>query len=101
MQFFRLLGIPVLAVFIIDDFLRGDIGEGISNAIRATLKRKSDFVIRYGGDEFLIILPDSDLENARVFASDIQKSIVELKIPNCDEALKASFGPVELLDVVK
>ena len=68
---------------------------------RARLKRKSDFVIRYGGDEFLIILPDTDLENAKYFASEVQDSIEKLEISGCNISLKVSFGLAELLSVAE
>jgi len=73
----------------------------ISNAIRTVVKRKSDFIIRYGGDEFLIGLPDTTLEKAKEFASEIQARIGKLQVPNCKLSIQASFGLVELLNVSK
>jgi len=43
--------------------------------------RKSDIVARYGGDEFLIVLPDTDTETASQIADRIVQNISDLKIP--------------------
>jgi diguanylate cyclase (GGDEF)-like protein len=37
--------------------------------------RGSDVFIRYGGDEFLVILVDTDMEGARIFAEKIREAI--------------------------
>ncbi|MBB6062550.1 diguanylate cyclase (GGDEF)-like protein [Thermosipho japonicus] len=54
--------------------------------------RKTDFFFRWGGDEFLIILPNTNLENAEKLSKELKKIINEIKIKN--EKLKASFGVV-------
>ena len=71
----------------------------ISQVIRSMLKRGSDFVIRYGGDEFLLILPDTSLEAARIFANQIQKRIGETHFKDCQFEITISFGLAELLEV--
>ena len=47
--------------------------------IRANLKHK-DFFARYGGDEFVVILFDIDLEEAKHFFEKLRKSIPPIKI---------------------
>lgn len=37
--------------------------------------RKSDIAARYGGDEFVIVLPDSDLEKATILARRLQENL--------------------------
>lgn len=37
--------------------------------------RRSDIVARYGGDEFVLILPDSDVEKAKVLAQRLQETL--------------------------
>jgi diguanylate cyclase (GGDEF)-like protein len=51
-------------------------------AILSTSLRREDFVFRYGGDEFSVVLPDTDLEGAAHKAEVIRESVE-----------KASFVP--------
>jgi len=39
--------------------------------------RKSDFVFRYGGEEFAVLLPEITLENAQISAEKLRKLIME------------------------
>ena len=53
---------------------------GIAQAINAILQRPSDIVARYGGDEFVILLPNTDLDGAAHIAEEIRDCICQLKI---------------------
>ena len=44
------------------------------------LTRQSDLLIRYGGEEFVIILKNTNLENAKIIAEKIRLNIENLKI---------------------
>jgi diguanylate cyclase (GGDEF)-like protein len=56
---------------------RGDeLLRDIAEAVRGTI-RKIDVAGRYGGDEFLVILPDTDVEDARVVAERVAASVRE------------------------
>jgi diguanylate cyclase (GGDEF)-like protein len=48
----------------------------LADIIRSCI-RKSDFACRYGGEEFTVILPDTDKENARTTAEKIKKTVGE------------------------
>ncbi len=64
----------------------------IAAVLRGTL-RESDGCGRYGGEEFLLILPESDSENACFLAERTRKNIEALKIAEIDEiSITASFG---------
>ncbi|MEW6094325.1 MAG: histidine kinase N-terminal 7TM domain-containing protein [Chloroflexota bacterium] len=52
----------------------------IAQSIQKTL-RAVDVFARYGGDEFVILLPETNLEGARFTAERIQKSVAATKIP--------------------
>src|SRR5207237_5327456 len=49
--------------------------------------RKSDISCRYGGEEFVLILPDSSLEDTRQRVEQIRGLIKELKIRHGNERL--------------
>jgi diguanylate cyclase (GGDEF)-like protein len=51
---------------------------GIVNAMKSTL-RKTDLIGRYGGEEFLMILPETDLERAFHAAERIRKAVHQLR----------------------
>lgn len=57
-----------------DDCLR-QVAREIANRCRA-----SEFVGRYGGEEFVVLAPETDLDGARVLAERIQGAIEELNI---------------------
>lgn len=54
----------------------------VSKVIQKTLKRITDEVARLGGEEFVVLLPETDLEGAKIIAEEIRKNIEGLKIPN-------------------
>ena len=64
--------------------------------------RQSDFAGRYGGEEFLILLPDTDEEGAKVIAEKIRSSLAEILVTGLDRRITASVGvailPVHALD---
>lgn len=53
----------------------------IAQAIYQIIKRPSDLVARYGGEELAIILPNTDAKGAVKIAEDIRNCIKDLKIP--------------------
>ncbi|MBA2714939.1 MAG: diguanylate cyclase [Rubrobacteraceae bacterium] len=62
--------------------LAGDeVLERVANAILWNL-RAGDTAYRYGGEEFLVILPDQDLESASVAAERLRCGVEELAIPH-------------------
>lgn len=52
----------------------------IANALSVNLKRPLDLVSRFGGEEFAIILPNTDEHGAVNVAESIRKSVMELNI---------------------
>lgn len=58
--------------------------------IAATLSemvRHSDLLIRMGGDEFVLILPDSDLEAAKMLAKRICKAVSAISVDHSDRGM--------------
>ncbi len=52
----------------------------VSSALSAALHRTSDVLIRYGGEEFMVLLPDTDKNGAFNIAENMMKNIRELDI---------------------
>ena len=42
--------------------------------------RETDFIGRFGGEEFLIVLPETTLEGARAFAEKVRRQIEQLEL---------------------
>ena len=68
-----------------------------AEAMRAAL-RGSDFVGRYGGEEFLILLPDTDGEGAVRAAETVRAAVATVTVPTVEREVTASVG-VALLGV--
>jgi len=49
--------------------------ETVAGILVGSLKRKTDFVARYGGDEFVAVLPNTDLEGARLVANAMRDNV--------------------------
>jgi diguanylate cyclase (GGDEF)-like protein len=87
----------------------GDLAlQTFSKALINTI-RKSDIVGRYGGDEFMIILPETSLKGAKKLAEKIRSAVedVELKLSNGNTIrLSTSIGvasccaPMEDIDTI-
>ncbi|MEX6500891.1 sensor domain-containing diguanylate cyclase [Pseudomonas zhanjiangensis] len=58
-----------------DDALRQ-----VGDVLKSCQQREGDTACRYGGEEFAIILPDTDLEGAMHVADEVQRQIDELNI---------------------
>jgi len=52
----------------------------IAQTIKASVQRAQDMVCRYGGEEFAVILPDTDLKGAELIAEKIRKAVSDLRI---------------------
>lgn len=61
--------------------LRGDeCLKKVAQALKLAVKRSSDLVVRYGGEEFAVILPNTPLDGAIHVANNIQQQIKLLAI---------------------
>jgi diguanylate cyclase (GGDEF)-like protein len=63
----------------------------ISNIIQENV-REIDIVGRFGGEEFCVILPDTDLEGSRVVAERIRKSAHKRTIKAYDSTLRVTLS---------
>lgn len=65
----------------------------IANILKNSI-REEDFVIRYGGDEFLILLKDCDIKFCEQIISRIETKLEEVNLYN----IKISYGIEEIRD---
>jgi diguanylate cyclase (GGDEF)-like protein len=63
--------------------LQGDEGlRAIASALRDTIQRPADLVARFGGEEFVILLPGIDLDGALLVAEQVRTAVLRLAWPH-------------------
>ncbi|MBF0248624.1 MAG: GGDEF domain-containing protein, partial [Alphaproteobacteria bacterium] len=67
----------------------------VAEAIQAAVPRASDFVGRYGGEEFTVVLPDTEPDGAAEVAERIAQSVRDRAIPHA----KNTAAPVVTLSL--
>ena len=60
--------------------------------------RGTDLVGRYGGDEFLVVLPNTAAEQAALFAERIRRALAEMRLEFRPEPVTASLGVTQWKD---
>jgi diguanylate cyclase (GGDEF)-like protein len=76
-------------------------GDEVLTAFGATLRRgvrASDFAGRWGGEEFVVLLYDTDLEGAMHVAETLRASFDGLPVPGVNAHVTASLGVASLPD---
>jgi diguanylate cyclase (GGDEF)-like protein len=63
------------------------VGDTVASVVRA-----SDFVGRYGGEEFVALLPDTGREGALHVAQKLRSAISQVDVPGVARTVTASFG---------
>jgi len=67
--------------------MQGDVLlHNLAQKITSMLRRPADFVARWGGEEFVIMLPNTTCKGATIHAEEIRKSVQEMKVPNLPSA---------------
>ncbi|MDN7135628.1 sensor domain-containing diguanylate cyclase [Pseudidiomarina terrestris] len=94
-----------LMVFDLDEFkaINDDFGHLVGDqalimaaqSIRAHI-RQCDVIGRFGGDEFLLLLPDQNLEDAHRTAERLRSKLPAIPVATGMIQIKASFGIVEI-----
>jgi diguanylate cyclase (GGDEF)-like protein len=72
----------------------------VAVAIKDSLKRGGDFCARFGGEEFIIVLPDTDIGGAMLLAENIRKRVesmcIEHKTADHGNYVTVSLGASEV-----
>jgi diguanylate cyclase (GGDEF)-like protein len=79
----------------INDRYGHEAGDAALSAVGECLRenlRESDFAARSGGEEFLILAPNTDVEGARVLAEKLREALSREEVPPLVEPFTASFG---------
>lgn len=76
--------------------LQGDEAlKSVATIIKTVAARNSDFAARFGGEEFVILLPNTDITGAEKLAKDIRQEVLALKIESATQVyphLTVSIG---------
>jgi diguanylate cyclase (GGDEF)-like protein len=83
----------------INDLYGHDSGDEVLAAVGVAMRnamRDSDFVGRYGGEEFLMLLPSTDTEGAIQVAEAVRAAIGAIRVPTVDRQVTASAGVATL-----
>ncbi|GHB15030.1 GGDEF domain-containing protein [Salinicola rhizosphaerae] len=62
----------------------------VAKALSGVLSRPADLAVRYGGEEFSLLLPDTGELDARYLAEKLREAVERLLIPNAAAGKKAS-----------
>lgn len=79
----------------INDRYGHDMGDRVLNTFAAFLKkrlRQQDLLARWGGEEFLLLMPYTSVESASKLVAELQISIRQLLLTELNEPLTATFG---------
>ena len=94
-----------LIIFDIDDFknFNDDFGHVVGDEVLKIIAkivnkntREHDTVVRWGGEEFLILLPQTNIDGARQVAEKIRVSIQKFESETIPRQITASFGVTKL-----
>ncbi|HEY6034805.1 MAG TPA: diguanylate cyclase, partial [Kofleriaceae bacterium] len=68
----------------------------VNEAMATSLRRPSDYLGRYGGEEFLAVLPNTDAGGARIVAERLRKAVEALGLPHmastCSDVVTITAG---------
>jgi diguanylate cyclase (GGDEF)-like protein len=83
-----------------DDFGH-DAGDRTLRAFAELLKqhsRKSDLVARVGGEEFVVLMQECDIHQAKATALRMRAEVELMRVPSVDRVITASFGVTQGLE---
>lgn len=85
----------------VNDSLGHTAGDQLLCQLAAVLKRQcraTDFVCRYGGEEFCVLMPDTHEAGAVNWANRTRQAVAQLRIPQSHFRFTASIGVAQRMD---
>jgi len=79
----------------VNDRYGHEVGDAALSAVGECLReilRESDFAARIGGEEFLVLAPDTGAEGALVLAEKLREALMREEVPQLMQPITASFG---------
>ena len=78
----------------------------VAATIKATVKRPTDIVARWGGEEFVVLLINTELEGAMIVAEQIRQGVENLKVYNINDPdvplhVEVSIGAASMAPVAE
>ena len=77
----------------------------VTQALNRAVKRPADLVVRYGGEEFAVILPNTDIKGAIVVAEAIRLEVQQLQLPHprsqVSEFVTLSLGVTSMIPTLE
>ena len=64
----------------------------VAQALQSSLQRADDFAARYGGEEMVLLLPDTDTDGAAQVAEQVRMAVLDLQVPHAG----SGFGLVSV-----
>ncbi|MDZ7728748.1 MAG: GGDEF domain-containing protein [Dehalococcoidia bacterium] len=84
----------------VNDTYGHDVGDKVLTSFGALLRgqtRSTDIVARFGGEEFVVLMPETRVAPATEVAERIRRELGNLQVQPIREPLSASFGVAELV----
>lgn len=83
----------------INDTLGHDSGDSVLKQVAFYFKqqlRGQDLIARWGGEEFLLLMPDTDMTAAMALLEELRMGIRQIQLPKLPYSLSATFGLSEV-----
>jgi diguanylate cyclase (GGDEF)-like protein len=59
----------------------------VAGKLTQAVKRPGDFIARWGGEEFVVVLPNTDIQGAMEVATQTQQAIEAMDVPCADHTI--------------
>jgi diguanylate cyclase (GGDEF)-like protein len=79
----------------VNDLYGHEKGDEVLSAVGVTIAsnlRSSDFAGRFGGEEFILLLPETDADDAVTVSEKLRMALASVEVPSVPRPITASFG---------